>query len=86
MGALSAAGWLCFMQARTGIFTAAQVGVYDESKHRFMKTFGTGSKDVVTQFGASLISGLVTTTAVAPADIIKTRMFAGGVDCGRKGQ
>ena len=65
------------MQARTGIFTAAQVGVYDESKHRFMKTFGTGSKDVVTQFGASLISGLVTTTAVAPADIIKTKMFAG---------
>lgn len=64
--------------ARTGIFTAAQVGVYDESKHRFMKTFGTGSKDVVTQFGASLISGLVTTTAVAPADIIKTRMFADG--------
>lgn len=70
--------YLSALQVRTAIFTAAQLSTYDEAKRWCSAALGTGPGDLATQLGASLASGLVTTTAVAPADIVKTRMFAGG--------
>ncbi len=34
-----------------------------------------------THFGASMVTGLATTTITAPVDLIKTRMFMGGGPC-----
>jgi solute carrier family 25 (mitochondrial uncoupling protein), member 8/9 len=63
--------------ARSGILTATQCASYDEVKHRFIAASGWGNH-VGTYFVCSMITGLITTTACNPPDVIKTHMFVGG--------
>ena len=58
------------------MLTAAQCASYDESKKLWMKLTGAG-EDFTTHLGASMITGVVTTTATGPVDVIKTNMFVG---------
>ena len=64
------------LQARAAVLTAAQCATYNEAKNAWMRV--TGADDSLsTHVGASMISGLVTTTLTAPVDVIKTNMFCG---------
>lgn len=56
--------------------TAAQCATYNEAKSAWMK-MTNGGDTLSTHVGASMISGLVTTTLTAPVDVIKTNMFVG---------
>eukprot|EP00928_Gymnodinium_smaydae_P045941 TRINITY_DN30583_c0_g1_i1.p1 TRINITY_DN30583_c0_g1~~TRINITY_DN30583_c0_g1_i1.p1 ORF type:complete len:286 (-),score=27.42 TRINITY_DN30583_c0_g1_i1:390-1247(-) len=59
---------------RGAAVTASQIGVYDDTKHRIARY--TGLKDgVALRFSASMIAGVVTTTASNPFDVIKTRVM-----------
>ena len=58
------------------MLTAAQCATYDESKKIWMSMTGGGDTPT-THIGASMITGLVTTTLTAPVDVIKTNMFVG---------
>ena len=62
------------------MLTAAQCASYDESKKLWMKLTG-GGEDFTTHLGASMITGVVTTTATGPVDVIKTNMFVGEPLC-----
>lgn len=64
------------VQARAAVLTASQCATYDEAKKAWMKVTG-GGDTMSTHVGASMVSGLVTTTLTAPVDVIKTNMFAG---------
>ena len=64
------------MQARAAVLTAAQCATYNESKKLWMWITG-GGDDFATHLGSSMITGLVTTTATGPVDVIKTNMFVG---------
>lgn len=64
------------VQTRAGVLTAAQCATYDEAKKAWMVLTG-GDDSLSTHVGASMISGLVTTTLTAPVDVIKTNMFVG---------
>ena len=64
------------MQARAAVLTAAQCATYNESKKLWMWITGAGD-DFTTHLGSSMITGLVTTTATGPVDVIKTNMFVG---------
>ena len=64
------------LQARAAVLTAAQCATYDEAKKAWMLLTG-GGDTMTTHVGASMISGLVTTTLTAPVDVIKTNMFVG---------
>ena len=68
------------LQARASVLTAAQCASYDESKKLWMKLTG-GGEDFTTHLGASMITGVVTTTATGPVDVIKTNMFVGEPLC-----
>ena len=59
---------------RAAILTGAQLSSYDHSK-RIMLRSGHFDDNPATHLTASIISGLVTTTAVNPADVIKTRIM-----------
>lgn len=71
---------------RAAVLTASQCATYDEVKQAWMRLLGAGD-NLTTHLGASMITGLVSTTATAPVDVIKTHMFVGGnrykgpVDC-----
>ena len=58
------------------MLTAAQCATYNESKKLWMWITG-GGDDFATHLGSSMITGLVTTTATGPVDVIKTNMFVG---------
>lgn len=58
------------------MLTASQCATYDEIKQAIMKLTGVGDH-FGTHLGASMVTGLVTTTATAPVDVIKTHMFVG---------
>jgi len=62
---------------RTAVLTAAQCVTYDHAKRFVSRTTGL-SEGVTLHLGASLITGLVTTTVTAPLDMIKTNMYATG--------
>lgn len=64
------------LQARAAVLTASQCATYDEIKQAIMRLTGLGDH-FGTHLSASMVTGLVTTTATAPVDVIKTHMFVG---------
>ncbi|KAK9829621.1 hypothetical protein WJX72_006922 [[Myrmecia] bisecta] len=62
---------------RAAVLTAAQCATYDEAKTAWMRATGWGD-DFATHLAASMVTGVVTTTATAPVDVVKTNMFMGG--------
>jgi hypothetical protein len=74
---------------RAAVLTGAQLSSYDHTKRGLLKT-RYFKDDVVTHLSASFVSGLVTTTACNPFDIIKTRvmtdrkLYKGPIDCAIK--
>ncbi|PRP80789.1 solute carrier family 25, member 27-like [Planoprotostelium fungivorum] len=78
---------------RASVLTASQMSSYDQTK-RFLIHSGHFIDGTSTHVIASIVSGLITTTCVNPADVIKTRimsdaqkggtkkqMYRGSVDC-----
>ncbi|CAF1372192.1 unnamed protein product, partial [Didymodactylos carnosus] len=62
---------------RTAVLTASQCVTYDHAKRLWTNI--TGWEDgIKIHLGASLTTGLITTTVTAPLDMIKTNMFAMG--------
>ena len=60
--------------ARGATVTASQLAVYDSAKRSVMKQ--TGLEDgLLLRFLASMVAGVVTTTIVAPVDVIKTQVM-----------
>ena len=59
---------------RSAVLTASQCATYDEVKHRVRRWTGL-SDGVATHFLASMLAGLVTTTATNPVDMIKTQLY-----------
>lgn len=59
--------------ARAVVVNAAQLASYSQSKQALLDT-GYFHDDVLCHFTASMISGLVTTAASMPVDIVKTRI------------
>lgn len=58
------------------MLTASQCATYDEVKGAVMRA--TGWRDnAATHLGTALISGVVSTTATNPVDVVKTHMFVG---------
>ena len=64
------------LQTRAAVLTASQCATYDETKKLFKRLTGAGD-NFGTHLASSLLTGLVTTTATAPVDVIKTHMFMG---------
>ncbi|CAF1553176.1 unnamed protein product [Adineta steineri] len=60
---------------RAAILTSMQLSTYDQSKRILLRS-GYFQDNPITHVIASLISGLIATTAVNPADIIKTRIMS----------
>ncbi|KAK2510303.1 hypothetical protein Q9233_017874 [Columba guinea] len=58
--------------ARAVVVNAAQLASYSQSKQFLLET-GRFRDDILCHFCASMISGLVTTAASMPVDIVKTR-------------
>ncbi len=58
------------------MLTASQCATYDEIKQAIIKLTGAGDH-FGTHIASSMVTGLVTTTATAPVDVIKTHMFVG---------
>lgn len=71
---------------RASMLTSAQLASYDESK-RFLLRNGYFVDNFSLHFTAAWISGLVTTTVVNPADLVKTRwmtdrhLYSSPIDC-----
>ena len=65
------------MQIRAAALTATQCASYDQAKQWWMRKTGMGDS-FATHFGASMLTGLATTTVTAPVDLVKTRMFMSG--------
>jgi solute carrier family 25 (mitochondrial uncoupling protein), member 8/9 len=63
--------------ARAALLTASQCATYDVVKAALRRQTGA-SDGLPLQVAAGAITGVVTTTVTAPADVLKTRMFAGG--------
>ncbi|NWX55140.1 M2OM protein, partial [Promerops cafer] len=59
--------------ARAVVVNAAQLASYSQSK-QFLLDSGHFRDDILCHFCASMISGLVTTAASMPVDIVKTRI------------
>lgn len=55
------------------IVNAAQLATYSQAKQQILQT-GLIDEGILCHFCASMISGLATTAASMPADIIKTRI------------
>ena len=63
--------------ARAALLTAAQCATYDEVKTFFTRRLAW-EDGLLTHLTVSGVAGLVTTTVIAPADMIKTHMFMKG--------
>ena len=63
--------------ARTFLVNAAELGTYDEAKHRLIPYVGDNA---VAHVGASGIAGVASALTSTPADVVKTRLMnaAGG--------
>jgi hypothetical protein len=61
---------------RAAALTGTQCASYDAAKQAWMARTGMGDTPV-THLGASMVTGLATTTITAPVDLIKTKMFVG---------
>jgi solute carrier family 25 uncoupling protein 8/9 len=64
------------VQIRAAALTATQCASYDLAKQWWMRQTGMND-NVGTHFGASMLTGLATTTITAPVDLVKTNMFVG---------
>ncbi|KAI8477204.1 MAG: mitochondrial carrier domain-containing protein [Monoraphidium minutum] len=62
---------------RASVLTASQCATYDEAKRRVMAATGWGDT-ALTHLACSLVTGLASTTATNPVDVVKTHMFVGG--------
>lgn len=60
--------------ARAALLTAAQCATYDEVKTFFLQRL-CWRDSIATHLAVSGVAGLVTTTVIAPADMVKTHMF-----------
>jgi hypothetical protein len=67
-------------QVRAAALTASQCASYDGCKRLWMRLTGW-SDSLYTHLGASMATGLVTTTVTAPVDVVKTNMFVGVPRC-----
>jgi solute carrier family 25 (mitochondrial uncoupling protein), member 8/9 len=61
--------------ARAAVQTAAQCGAYDGAKRVLLRTARVEDGPAA-HFAASAVTGLVVTTATAPFDVVKVRMYA----------
>jgi len=59
---------------RAALLTAAQCATYDEVKTFFTRSL-QWDDTITTHLAVSGVAGLVTTTVIAPADMVKTHMF-----------
>eukprot|EP01119_Soliformovum_irregulare_P014121 TRINITY_DN3835_c0_g1_i1.p1 TRINITY_DN3835_c0_g1~~TRINITY_DN3835_c0_g1_i1.p1 ORF type:complete len:309 (-),score=43.53 TRINITY_DN3835_c0_g1_i1:68-994(-) len=72
---------------RAAVLTSAQLASYDHTKRMLVRDFGYSEHDTSGHLLASIVSGLVTTTATNPVDIVKTRwmtdhtLYKGPLDC-----
>ena len=75
--------------ARTFLVNAAELGTYDEAKHRLVPFVGDNA---FAHIGASGIAGVASACTSTPVDVIKTRLmnsaggqqqYAGMMDAGR---
>ena len=57
------------------MLTSVQCAVYDGTKRWWMAATGMADGPA-THLGASMLTGLATTTATTPVDVVKTNMFA----------
>lgn len=57
------------------MLTSVQCAVYDGTKRWWMAVTGMADGPA-THLGASMLTGLATTTATTPVDVVKTNMFA----------
>ena len=62
-------------QARAAVLTSVQCAVYGGTKRWWMRATGMADGPA-THLGASMLTGLATTTATTPVDVVKTNMFA----------
>jgi solute carrier family 25 uncoupling protein 8/9 len=60
------------VQVRASVLTASQCATYDEVKARLLALTGWGD-GVASHLACSLVTGLVTTTATNPVDVVKVR-------------
>ena len=58
--------------ARTFLVNAAELGTYDEAKHRLIPIVGDNP---VAHIGASGIAGVASACTSTPADVVKTRLM-----------
>ncbi len=65
-----------YVQARAAVLTASQCATYDEVKQMIIRLSGAKESFGI-HLASSMVTGLVTTTATAPVDVIKTHMFVG---------
>ncbi|KAF7231735.1 solute carrier family 25 member 11 [Nothobranchius furzeri] len=65
--------WCVPTMARAVVVNAAQLASYSQSKQALLDS-GYFGDDILCHFCASMISGLVTTAASMPVDIVKTRI------------
>jgi solute carrier family 25 (mitochondrial uncoupling protein), member 8/9 len=63
---------------RASLLTASQCATYDVVKRELIAVTSAAEDSVATQLSAGAVTGLITTTVTAPADVLKTRMFAAG--------
>ena len=64
------------LKACWAVLTASQCATYDAVKVRIL--LATEWQDgVAAQLATSMVTGIVTTTAAAPVDLVKSRIFAG---------
>ena len=59
--------------ARAIVVNAAQLGTYSQAKESIRKAAGL-SDGILLHFCAAMVSGMVTTIASMPVDIVKTRL------------
>ena len=70
---------------RAAVLNSACLASYDESKAWLIRT-GRSTDGLATHVFASVVSGLVTTTAVNPFDVIKTRIMTDGTNAAERRQ
>ncbi|WIA44361.1 hypothetical protein OEZ86_007141 [Tetradesmus obliquus] len=59
------------------LLNSSMVATYDEVKGRIMRATGWGSSSVQLVLASSMVAGLVTTTVINPADVIRAYMQTG---------
>jgi solute carrier family 25 uncoupling protein 8/9 len=60
---------------RAAVLTASQCATYDSAKRHLAALTGLPDESLVLQTGCALLTGLASTTATQPVDVIKTHMF-----------